>query len=215
MDIDKTFFEQYALLGKALSNANRLEILNLLMQSEKTVESIAKETNLSIANVSKHLQVLLKAHLVKNKKCKNYILYQIFDVNMLNFLTIYFETTQTQIEQIEELKQKFVHPTQEAYTLTLNQLEKKLESDEIILVDVRPSEEFMNAHIPGAISMPVKELEHLMELLPKDKTIVAYCRGPHCLMSSEAIEILEKSGRHTMRFSQSVTDWNLYKEEFK
>ena len=209
---NKKLFEQYAQMGKALSNQNRLEILSLVMQSKKTVEAIAKETNLSIANVSKHLQALLKARLVKNQKYKNYIFYEIFDESIQHLLTLFFETAQEQINKVDELRELFLASDQEEYVLTMDELESKLRSNEVILLDVRPAEEYCNAHIPGAISMPVEELEQLLEKLPKDKPIVAYCRGPHCLMSKEAIDILEKHGHEAVRFHQSVSDWEIYKK---
>lgn len=197
-------------MGKALSNSNRLEILNLLMQSKKTVENIAKETELSVANVSKHLQVLLKAHLVRNQKYKNYIFYEIMDEQIQKMLTLFFETAQDQLNQVNELKEIFLDSNIEGTSLTLDELESKLAANEIILLDVRPSEEYFTAHIPGAISTPVKELEQFIDDLPENKTIVAYCRGPHCLMSKKAIEILETHGRKAIRFNQSVNDWNMY-----
>lgn len=180
---NKELFEQYSLMGKALANSNRLEIMSLLMQSPKTVENIAKDTDLSVANVSKHLQTLLKAHLVKNQKYKNYIYYQVFDVNIENMLTLFFETAQDQLVKRNVIKQNFENPKEDDYILTIEDLEEKIQAKEVVLIDVRPSEEYLTAHIPGAISMPVQELESMINYLPKDKEIVAYCRGPHCLMA--------------------------------
>ncbi|MFB5456727.1 ArsR/SmtB family transcription factor [Enterococcus avium] len=197
-------------MGKALANSNRLEIMSLLMQSPKTVENIAKDTDLSVANVSKHLQTLLKAHLVKNQKYKNYIYYQVFDVNIENMLTLFFETAQDQLVKRNVIKQNFENPKEDDYILTIEDLEEKIQAKEVVLIDVRPSEEYLTAHIPGAISMPVQELESMINHLPKDKEIVAYCRGPHCLMAKEAIAILEKHGRQAVRLSESVNDWNLH-----
>ncbi|MGT3054429.1 ArsR/SmtB family transcription factor [Enterococcus gallinarum] len=207
---NKELFEQYSLMGKALANSNRLEIMSLLMQSPKTVENIAKDTDLSVANVSKHLQTLLKAHLVKNQKYKNYIYYQVFNVNIENMLTLFFETAQDQLVKRNVIKQNFENPKEDDYILTIEDLEEKIQAKEVVLIDVRPSEEYLTAHIPGAISMPVQELESMINHLPKDKEIVAYCRGPHCLMAKEAIAILEKHGRQAVRLSESVNDWNLH-----
>lgn len=207
---NKELFEQYSLMWKALANSNRLEIMSLLMQSPKTVENIAKDTDLSVANVSKHLQTLLKAHLVKNQKYKNYIYYQVFDVNIENMLTLFFETAQDQLVKRNVIKQNFENPKEDDYILTIEDLEEKIQAKEVVLIDVRPSEEYLTAHIPGAISMPVQELESMINHLPKDKEIVAYCRGPHCLMAKEAIAILEKHGRQAVRLSESVNDWNLH-----
>ncbi|HAQ0077053.1 ArsR/SmtB family transcription factor [Enterococcus lactis] len=207
---NKDLFEQYALMGKALSNSNRLEIMSLLIQAPKTVENIAKETELTVANASKHLQTLLKAHLVKNRKYKNYIYYEVFDENIEKLLTLFFETAQEQLTKANAIIESFAQPSEEEYILSIEDLEEKMQKNEIVLVDVRPSEEYLTAHIPGAISIPVQELEKRIASLPKDKEVVAYCRGPHCLMSEEAIMILEKHGRQAVRFSQSVNDWNLH-----
>lgn len=205
---NKKIFEQYSLFGKALANSNRLEIMSLLMQSPKTVERIAKDTNLSVANVSKHLQMLLKVHLVKNRKYKNYIYYEVINKDIENMLTIFFETAQNQLENLSEIETVFSNSNE--YVLTIEDLEKRLSAKDIVLIDVRPSEEYLTAHIPGAISIPLQDLESMIEKLPKDKEIVAYCRGPRCLMSKEAITILKEHGRQAVQFNQSVNDWNLH-----
>jgi len=205
---NKKIFEQYSLFGKALANSNRLEIMSLLMQSPKTVKRIAKDTNLSVANVSKHLQMLLKVHLVKNRKYKNYIYYEVINKDIENMLTIFFETAQNQLENLSEIETVFSNSNE--YVLTIEDLEKRLSAKDIVLIDVRPSEEYLTAHIPGAISIPLQDLESMIEKLPKDKEIVAYCRGPHCLMAKEAIAILEKHGRQAVLLSESVNDWNLH-----
>ncbi|MDT2522419.1 metalloregulator ArsR/SmtB family transcription factor [Enterococcus raffinosus] len=205
---NKKIFEQYSLFGKALANSNRLEIMSLLMQSPKTVERIAKDTNLSVANVSKHLQMLLKVHLVKNRKYKNYIYYEVINKDIEKMLTIFFETAQNQLENLSEIETAFSNSNE--YVLTIEDLEKRLSAKDIVLIDVRPSEEYLTAHIPGAISIPLQDLESMIEKLPEDKEIVAYCRGPHCLMSKEAITILKEHGRQAVQFNQSVNDWNLH-----
>ncbi|MDY6442085.1 metalloregulator ArsR/SmtB family transcription factor [Enterococcus avium] len=205
---NKKIFEQYSLFGKALANSNRLEIMSLLMQSPKTVERIAKDTNLSVANVSKHLQMLLKVHLVKNRKYKNYIYYEVINKDIEKMLTIFFETAQNQLENLSEIETDFSNSNE--YVLTIEDLEKRLSAKDIVLIDVRSSEEYLTAHIPGAISIPLQDLESMIEKLPEDKEIVAYCRGPHCLMSKEAITILKEHGRQAVQFNQSVNDWNLH-----
>lgn len=212
-DTNKDYFREYALMGKALSNENRLEILSLLMQSKKTVEAIASDTGLSIANTSKHLQVLLKSRLVKNERYKNFIYYRLTDEKIEQLLTTFLEIAQEQIEQRKLVKDTFLGEALDAYTLSIEDMEAKIQNEEILLIDVRPSDEFEAAHIPGAVSVPLEELHELVTSLPQDKTIVAYCRGPHCVMSSEAIEILEGSGRKAVRLAQSVSDWKLYKKE--
>lgn len=212
-DTNMDYFREYALMGKALSNENRIGILSLLMQSKKTVEAIANDTGLSIANTSKHLQVLLKSHLVKNERYKNFIYYRLTDEKIEEMLTNFFEVAQEQIEQRDLVKEKFLGKSQDEYTLSIEDMEAKIQKDEIMLIDVRPSDEFEAAHIPGAVSVPLDELHELVTSLPQDKTIVAYCRGPHCVMSREAIEILEGTGRKAVRLAQSVSDWKLYKKE--
>lgn len=211
---NKSFFEYYEQVGKSFSNKNRLEILNVLMQSKKTVEEIAIETDLSVANTSKHLQTLLKSHLVKNQSIKNFVYYEIFSQDVLELLTIFFKTANKQIKEQEIVSQLFsdFELTSEQ-VLSLEELDKKMKSEEIILLDVRPHEEYTTSHIPGAISMPIEDLANRLKELPNNQLVVAYCRGPHCVMSSEAIDLLEKSGRHAVRLNEGVTDWNLFKKE--
>lgn len=212
-DTNKDYFREYAQMGKALSNENRLEILSLLIQSKKTVEAIAEETGLSIANTSKHLQVLLKSHLVRNERYKNFFYYRLADEKIEQMLTNFLEVAQEQIQQQHLVKDKFLGEAAEEYTVSIEEMEEKIQREEIVLVDVRPSDEFETAHIPGAVSMPIEELNTLVEGLPQDKTIVAYCRGPHCVMASKAIDILEQSGRKAVKLAQGVNDWKLHKKE--
>lgn len=211
---NKAFFEYYEQIGKSFSNRNRLEILTILMQSEKTVEELAEETNLSVANTSKHLQILLKSHLVKNKRVKNFIYYEIFSQKVMNLLSVFFKTANEQIEKQAIVNSLFLNDdlTSEKI-LSLEELDKKMNSQEIILLDVRPHEEYVTAHIPGAISMPIEELANTLKKLPDNKLVVAYCRGPHCVMSTDAIALLEQSGRQAVRLTESVSDWNLFKKE--
>lgn len=211
---NKAFFEYYERIGKSFSNRNRLEILSILMQSKKTVEELAEETNLSVANTSKHLQILLKSHLVKNKRVKNFIYYEIFNQKVMNLLSIFFKTANEQIEKQEIVNSLFLNDdlTSEKI-LSIEELDQKMNSQEIILLDVRPHEEYVTAHIPGAISMPIEELANTMKKLPDNKLVVAYCRGPHCVMSTDAIALLEQSGRQAVRLTESVSDWKLFEKE--
>ncbi|MGY3778734.1 ArsR/SmtB family transcription factor [Isobaculum melis] len=204
---NKEIFAEYAKIGKAISNNNRLEILDNLMQSKKTVEALAKNTKLSVANVSKHLQVLLQAHLVCNKRDKNYIYYQIANEEVATFLTNFFNIGEKQLKEIQEVRNHFFEKTATNDAITLQEMEARLAKNEIILIDVRPFEEYCIAHIPGATSIPIEELEHYIKELPKNAEYVAYCRGPYCLMSAEAVEILHNNGLSAVRMAESVKDW--------
>lgn len=207
---NKPIFEEYAKIAKALANNNRLEIMSIIIQAEKTVEMIVNDTGLSIANVSKHLQNLLSARLVKNRKYKNYVYYSVANSRIEELLTVFFEVSQEQIDEVNKIKEKFSDNNQEFEALTIEELDEKMKNNEIMLIDVRPSEEYEHAHIPGAVSIPVNELKSMVANLPENKTIIAYCRGPHCLMSVEALDILKRAGKSAVRLSQGVSDWKLY-----
>lgn len=209
---NKPIFEEYAKIAKALANNNRLEIMSIIIQAEKTVEMIVNDTGLSIANVSKHLQNLLSARLVKNRKYKNYVYYSVANSRIEELLTVFFEVSQEQIDEVNKIKEKFSDINQELDALTIEELDEKMKNNEIMLIDVRPSEEYEHAHIPGAVSIPVNELKSRVANLPENKTIIAYCRGPHCLMSVEALDILKRAGKSAVRLSQGVSDWKLYQK---
>ncbi|RCX30930.1 MULTISPECIES: ArsR/SmtB family transcription factor [Bacillus amyloliquefaciens group] len=200
-------YQEFARIGKSLSSPKRLEILDVLTQGPKTVEALAKSTNMSIANVSQHLKTLFNSRMVNYKKEGNYVIYELADEIIADFLTSFHALSEKQLVEVQQIKQEFLNDKLGMEGVTLSELKERMEKGEVLLLDVRPAEEYEKAHIPGAISIPIQELENKLSSLPPNCEVVAYCRGPYCLMSAEAVEILRANGIHALRLEEGVRDW--------
>lgn len=203
-------YQEFARIGKCLSSPKRLELLDLLSQSPKSVEGLAKNTGMTVANVSQHLQTLHNARLVNSKKQGNFVIYELADSAVSDFMTTFHHLSEKQLVQVQEIKKEFLNNHFDLEGLSLPELKKRMENGEVLLLDVRPKEEYEEAHIPGAVSIPIEELEGKLASLPSNCDVVAYCRGPYCLMSVEAVELLKTRGIHAYRLEKSVQDWNQF-----
>jgi rhodanese-related sulfurtransferase/DNA-binding MarR family transcriptional regulator len=200
-------FEQFARIGKALSSPRRLEIVDLLAQGERTVEEIARETTMSVASASQHLQALKAARMVEARRDGLYVHYRLADEDV-------FRTWQT-VRALAEARLSEVDSVVEAYLVDRDVLEavdatelmERLSGEGVIVLDVRPEEEYRAGHIPGALSVPVDALEAALQALPKDREIVAYCRGPYCVFSDEAVALLRSRGYRARRLRRGLPDW--------
>ncbi|OBZ14722.1 ArsR family transcriptional regulator [Bacillus sp. FJAT-27264] len=200
-------YGQFARIGKCLSSDKRLELLHLLSQGPKSVEKLARGTEMSVANVSRHLQVLLDARLVKFSKQGTYVIYTLANPEILDFLNSLWRLSESQLAEISRIKLNFMNNFEEIQTLSLNEVLNKVEDGSIILLDVRPAEEFDAGHIPGAISVPMEELDTYLQGLPKDTRIAAYCRGPYCIFSTQAVEKMQQEGFTAFRMEEGVYEW--------
>ncbi|MCP3779870.1 metalloregulator ArsR/SmtB family transcription factor [Paenibacillus sp. MZ03-122A] len=200
-------YKQLARIGKCLSSDKRLEILNVLSQSPRTVEKLAACTEMNIANVSRHLQVLLDAKLVKFTKKGTYAIYSLADPEITDFLSSLWKISEKQIPDIKRMKDDFLNNLNDIHTLSMDEVKKKLDENSIILVDLRPKEEFETGHIQGAISMPMEDLDVLMGELPEEAEVVAYCRGPLCVYSALATQKLQVKGFKAYRMEDGVNEW--------
>lgn len=205
-------YQEFARIGKSLSSPKRLEILDFLSQGPKSVESLAKITTMSVANVSQHLQTLAKARLVKFQKKGNYVIYELADSAISDFLTSLHALSEKQFVQVQQIKQEFLNANLGLDGVSLPELKKRMEKGEVILLDVRPPEEYEEAHIPGAVSMPIEELREKLSTLPANCDVVAYCRGCYCLMSVEAVELLRSRGINAFRLEKGVRDWKKFQK---
>lgn len=196
--------EQLALIGKALSSPSRLRILDLLCQAERTVETLAREASLSIANTSQHLQVLRQAGVVSSHRDGNYVIYRIAS----NDICLLWQTVQAvggrQLGEIEKTVSAYFSKKHEMEMLDQEDMIRRASSGEIVLLDVRPEEEYNHKHLDGAKSIPLTQLKKRFADLPKDKVIIAYCRGPYCVLSEEAVRFLREKGLQAYRISNSV-----------
>ncbi len=206
-------YQEFARIGKCLSSPKRLEILDLLSQSPKSVEKLAKITGMTVANVSQHLQTLHNARLVSFKKEGNFVIYELADSAVSDFMGNLHDLSEKQSVEVQQIKKEFLNENFKMEGLSLPELKNRMENGEVLLLDVRPKEEFEEAHIPGAVSIPIDELEDKLASLPADFDVVAYCRGPYCLMSVEAVELMREKGIHAYRLEKSVQDWDQFAKQ--
>ena len=206
-EIKSTLYKQLAKVTKALSNPHRLEILDLLAQGSFSVEYIAEHANMSVANASQHLQVLKRSGLVDTVRDGKYIYYELFDESVLETWRALRQLGFSRNHEISELLQDYRRRKDQLNLISSDELMQKLENNEVYLIDVRPVEEFNVGHIKQADSLPHKQIRKRMQELPKDREIVAYCRGPLCLMADEAVSLMKKEGLNACRLENGFADW--------
>ncbi len=200
-------YEQFARIGKALSSAHRLELLEVLAQGEHSVEAVARETEMSIANASQHLQVLRAAQLVDVRREGVYIYYRLADEQVFILWQTMRQVGEARIAEIDRIVDTYLHDRNLLQPIGAAELLQRLVEGNIILLDVRPAEEYIAGHLPDAISIPVADLEDRLPELPQDKEIVAYCRGPYCVFADEAVALLRTNGYNAHRLAQGLPDW--------
>jgi rhodanese-related sulfurtransferase/DNA-binding transcriptional ArsR family regulator len=200
-------YEQFARIGKALSNAHRLELLEVLAQGEYSVEALAHETGMSVANASQHLQILRAAQLVEVRRVGLYIYYRLADEQVFTLWQTLREVGEARIAEIDRIVDTYLHDRNLLQPIGAAELLQRLLEGNIVLLDVRPAEEYAAGHLPDALSMPVTELETRLPELPQDWEIVAYCRGPYCVFADEAVALLRTNGYQARRLEQGLPDW--------
>lgn len=206
-------YTQLARIGKAIASPKRLEILDILAQGTKTVEAMARETKMSVANTSQHLQTLLEARLVEYQKQGIYSHYKLADKTVSNFILSLQLLAEKRIAEIQKLREEIYTNKDNMEQIQMRQLIDKMKEGKVTLIDVRPKEEYEIMHIPGANSIPIEELEQHLSSLPVNQEIVAYCRGRYCLLSVEAVELLRAHGFKAVRLEESVQEWYSYNAE--
>lgn len=200
-------YDQFSRIGKAVSSPKRLELLDILCQGERTVEILANETSLTVANTSQHLQVLKNSRLVEQEKKGLYVVYRPAPM-VCEFFFSMRQVAENRIAEIEQIKNRFLAGKKGMEPVDRDALIKRIQKDDVTILDVRPPEEFKAGHIDGALSVPLNKLELMLAKLPKNKEIVAYCRGPYCVLSVEAVELLNEKGYHAVRLEEGVQDWH-------
>ncbi len=206
-------YAQLARIGKAISSPKRLEILDILSQGTKTVESIARETEMSVANTSQHLQTLLEARLVEYQKQGIYSYYKLPDQTVVNFILCMQTLAEKRIAEIHKLREDMYSNKDKMEQIQMSHLIERMKEGNVTLIDVRPKEEYEIMHIPGADSVPLEELERHIAQLPINQEVVAYCRGRYCLLSVEAVELLRFKGFKAVRLEESAQEWYAYNSE--
>lgn len=200
-------YGQLARIGKALASPKRLELLDLICQAERSVEELANETAMSVANTSQHLRALHEARLVEARKEGRFVVYGLADVLVADFYRSFRLLAEDRLAEIARIRQRFFAEGTELTALDRDTLLERVRQGEVVVVDVRPANEYQTAHLPLALSIPMQELGERLAELPRDKTIVAYCRGPYCVLAAEAVQLLRGHGFQAYRLEDGVGDW--------
>ena len=205
----KLLFAQLATVAKAMSHGHRLELLELLAQGERSVETLAGLADLSVANASQHLQHLRRAGLVSARKSGHYVLYRLADDAVVSLLAMIRSVAERNIAEVEKLVNAFLRDKDSLEPVTHDQLLRWMREGLVTVLDVRPAEEFAAGHLPNAVNIPLKELERRLSELPRDHEVVAYCRGPYCVLAYEAVAELRRHGFDARRLVDGLPEWKL------
>ena len=200
-------FEQFARIGRALSHPKRLEILDLLAQAERTVEEIARETAMPVANASQHLQVLKAARMLEVRREGLYAHYRLADEGVFRAWRAVRDLGEARLAEVDRVVEAYLKDRETMEAVDAVELMERLADEGVVVLDVRPEEEYRAGHVPGALSVPVSSLEAALQALPKDKEIVAYCRGPYCVFSDEAVAFLKSRGYRASRLTEGFPEW--------
>ncbi len=200
-------YDELAKITKALANGHRLEIIELLAQSDYSVEQLSIHTNLSIANASQHLQVLKTAQLVDVTRNGNFIHYRLANINVFKAWKALRDLGVERIASIEKLVKDFRKSRFQLESVTIDELLRKMDSGRVTILDVRPEIEFKKGHIVNSISIPFNQLSDRLKELPKSNQIIAYCRGPFCVYADDAVALLSKAGYKAKRLEEGYPDW--------
>ena len=199
-------YEQFARIGKAVSSPKRLELLDLLCQGPRSVDVLSKESGLTIANASQHLQILRTARLVEAEKEGLFVTYRLADQSVCEFFRSMRVLAESRLAEVEQIKRRFLEGREGMEPVDRDALLELVRKGAVTVLDVRPVEEYNAGHLPGALSIPLKELALHLNQLPRNQDIVAYCRGPYCVLSVQAVEILRKKGFQAVRLEEGIQD---------
>ncbi len=209
MTVGTDLYEQFARIGKALGSARRVELLDLLCQGERSVDALARTSGMTVTNTSQHLQALRAARLVDTRKEGTKVIYRVADDEVYRFFFSLRELAAARLAEVEQIVRRYMDGADGLEPVSRAELLTRAKQDEVVVLDVRPPDEFAAGHIPGAISVPLEELEQRLGSLPLDAEIVAYCRGPYCLLAPKAVELLREHGFRARRLEQGLPEWRL------
>lgn len=202
-------FAHLARIGTALSSPMRLEFLELLAQAERTVEQLATLTGATVPNTSQHLQKLKQAGLIVARKQGLYVHYRLAGDQVAGLLTAIGRVGETYMAEVERIVRVYFAQKDELEAVPAKELLKRARKGLVTVLDVRPPEEYAAGHVPGALNIPVRELEKRVTELPKRREIVAYCRGSYCVMSYDAVALLRRKGLRARRLEDGMPEWRL------
>ena len=210
MTSQQELLDTLALVGRALGNGHRLALLERLAQGDAAVETLASTTDLTIGNASQHLQHLRRAGLVTAQRCGKQMIYRLTDERIVTLMGLLRQVAETNLAEMERLVSRLFADDDADAALeadTREELLAGLSSGKVALLDVRPEQEYEAGHLPEAINIPLAQLEDMLERLPRDREVVAYCRGPYCVLSHEAVQRLRQLGYRVRRFEEGFPEW--------
>lgn len=202
-------YEQFARIGKALGSPRRVELLELLCQGERSVDALAGASGMTVNNTSQHLQALRAARLVDTRKEGTRVIYRVAGDDVCRFFMALRELAGARLAEVEQFMRRYVESEDEYELVGRAELLERAHKQGAVVLDVRPLGEYAAGHIPGAISVPLEELEARLASLPRGVEIVAYCRGPYCLLAPQAVELLRERGFHARRLEDGFPEWRL------
>ncbi len=208
-ELKDRLYEQFARIGAALASPKRLELLDLLAQGERSVEAVAEQASMTMANTSQHLQGLRQARLVESRRDGTRVLYRLADDTVSHFFVELRQFAKRRLAEVDQVAKDYFEAPEELEPISRKELQARLRRKDIVVIDVRPAEEYGILHIAGAISIPLNELKARLDELPREQEIVAYCRGPYCVFASEAVRLLRKKGFRARRLEDGFPEWRL------
>ncbi|MFP5377224.1 MAG: ArsR/SmtB family transcription factor [Acidimicrobiia bacterium] len=202
-------YEQFARVGKAVAHPKRIELLELLAQGERSVESLAAGTGMAVANTSAQLQVLRRARLVEGRKDGTRVLYRAASDDVPRFVVALREVARARLAEVNDVVRDYFDARDDLEPVSRAELLERVRRNQVALIDVRPADEYAQGHIPGAVSVPLGELDRHMRSLRKRTEVVAYCRGPYCVLAPEAVARLRARGFRARRLADGMPEWRL------
>jgi rhodanese-related sulfurtransferase len=201
-------FDEFARAAKALASGRRIELLDVLANGERTVEALAGEVGLTVANTSQHLQILRQAGLVSSRRAGTSIHYRLAAPEVFELWRTLRTLAASRLAEVERLAAAYLGSRDELQPVTREELARRLQDgDDLVVLDVRPAAEYAAGHLPGAVSIPVGELRRRLAELPADREVVAYCRGPYCAFAHEAVSVLRDEGFAARRLEDGLPEW--------
>ena len=205
----KALFAEFAAVARALGSEHRLDLLEHLAQAEQSVEVVAERTNIPFASASQHLQALRKAGLVVARREGRHVFYRIADQRVVALLVALRDVAETQVAEVQRMVAGFLRDRDSLEPVTRRELLSRTEDGLVTVLDVRPEDEFASGHLPGATNIPLAQLRKRLTELPGDKEVVAYCRGPWCVLAFEAVALLREHGRAARRLEGGLPEWRM------
>ena len=208
-NVKSLLFAEFARVSKALGSGNRLELLEFLAQGERSVDALAKLSGLAVANTSRHLQVLRQAGLITARKEGLFVHYTVSGQGVVKLLAALQEVAQHNVAEVTKLVNTYLTSKDSLEPVSVQDLADRMRSGLVSVIDVRPAEEYAAGHLSGAINVPLADLEKHLDRLPGDREVIAYCRGPFCLMSFEAVAQLRSKGLKARRLETGFPEWKV------